>query len=43
MRELGLPGTALAAKLSLTQPAVSRAVLRGERLAKGGGIPFPKK
>jgi len=43
MRELGLPGTALAAKLGLTQPAVSRAVLRGERLAKGGGIPFPKK
>ena len=43
VRELGLPGTVVAAKLGLTQPAVSRAVLRGERLAKGGGIPFPRK
>jgi len=41
VRELGLPGTAVAAKLGLTQPAVSRAVLRGERLTKEEGLAFP--
>ncbi len=42
VRELGLPGTAVAAKLGLTQSAVSRAVLRGERLAKEQGWAFPE-
>ena len=42
VREVGLPGTAVAATLGLTQSAVSRAVLRGERLAKDQGWAFPK-
>ena len=42
VRELGLPGTVVAAKLGLTQPAVSRSVVRGERLAKEKGVPFSK-
>jgi REP-associated tyrosine transposase len=37
VRELGLPGTVVAAKLGLTQSAVSRAVARGERLAEEKG------
>ncbi len=39
IRDLGLSGTAVAARLGLTQPAVSRAVQRGERLAAGKGHP----
>jgi len=42
VRELGLPGTAVAARLGLTQSAVSRAVLRGERLAKEQRLAFPQ-
>ena len=42
VRELGLPGTVVATKLGLTQPAVSRAVLRGERLAKEQRLAFPQ-
>jgi REP element-mobilizing transposase RayT len=42
VRELGLPGTVVAAKLGLTQPAGSRAVPRGERLAKEQGLAFPQ-
>lgn len=38
VRELGLPGTVVAARLSLTQSAVSRAVQRGERLAAEQGF-----
>ncbi len=38
--ELG--GAAVAAKLGLTQPAVSRAILRGERLANEQRLVFPK-
>ena len=43
VRELGLPGTAVGARLGLTQPAVSRAVHRGERLAKEQGRTFPER
>jgi hypothetical protein len=43
VRELGLPGTAVAARLSLTQSAVSRAVRRGERLTEERGWEFPKR
>jgi REP-associated tyrosine transposase len=42
VRELGLPGTAVAARLGLTQSAVSRAVRRGERLATEQGVAFPQ-
>lgn len=42
VRELGLPDTVVVAKLGLTQPAVSRSVVRGERLAKEKGVPFSK-
>jgi hypothetical protein len=42
VRELGLPGTAVAARLHLTQSAVSRAVRRGERLAREQGLAFPQ-
>jgi hypothetical protein len=38
VRELGLPGTIVAAKLGLTQSAVSRSVARGERLAEKKGV-----
>ena len=38
----GLPGTAVGARLGLTQSAVSRAVRRGARLAKGQGLVFPE-
>jgi len=34
VRELGLTGTELAKRLGVTQPAVSYAVIRGERFAK---------
>jgi len=37
IRDLRLSGTAVAARLGVTQPAVSRAVRRGERLAAGRG------
>jgi len=43
VRELGLSGTVVATNLGLTQPAVSRAVLRGERLAKEQGLAFPQR
>ena len=43
VRELGLPGTAVAARLGLTQSAVSRAVRRGERLATEEGVSFPQE
>lgn len=43
VRELGLPGTVLAAKLGLAHPAVSRTVIRGERLAREKGAAFPKR
>jgi len=43
VREMGLPGTAVAARLGLTQSAVSRAVLRGERLAKEQRLAFPQR
>jgi len=33
VKELGLSETSLAQKLGMTQPSVSRAVQRGERLA----------
>ncbi|MBI4571876.1 MAG: transposase [candidate division NC10 bacterium] len=42
VRKLGLPGTVVAARLGLTQPAVSRAVLRGERVVKEQGLVFPQ-
>lgn len=37
VRELGLSTTSVASKLGITQSAVSRSVLRGERLAIKGG------
>jgi len=38
VRDLGMTATALAQKLSLSQPAVTMAVARGERLAKERGL-----
>ncbi|MBI4536750.1 MAG: transposase [candidate division NC10 bacterium] len=40
VRELGLPGTAVAAALGITQSAVSRAVCRGERYGVTTGVSF---
>lgn len=37
VREMGMSATALATRLNLTQPAVSRAVQRGEQLAAENG------
>lgn len=37
-RELGITATALAKKLSLSQPAVSKAIVRGEQIAKDRGL-----
>jgi len=42
VRELGLPGAVVARKPGLTQTTVSRAVLRGERLAKERRWTFPQ-
>ncbi len=42
VRGFGLPGTAVAPKLGPTQPAVSRAFLRGEHLAEEQGIRLPQ-
>ncbi len=42
VRELGLTATALARQLRLTQPAVSIAVKRGEKIAKEGEYPIMK-
>ncbi len=41
VRELGMTATFLAEKLNLSQPAVSLAVKRGEKLAKEGGHCIP--
>jgi len=43
VRELGLPGTVVADRLGLSQPAVSRAVARGERLALAKGAAYRKR
>lgn len=40
VRELGLSATAVGGRLNLTQPAVSRAVVRGEKLAAELGVVF---
>jgi len=40
VRQLGLTATSLAKKLHLTQPAVSIAVKRGEKIARNGGYAF---
>jgi hypothetical protein len=37
VRELGVSATVLAKKLSVTQPAISIAVKRGEKIAKDKG------
>jgi len=42
VQALGLPGTAVGARLGLTQSAVRRAVRRGARLAKEQGLAFPE-
>jgi hypothetical protein len=41
VRELGLTATALAKKLQLSQPAVSMAVKRGEKIARENGYALP--
>ncbi len=41
--ELGMTATAVGKKIGLTQPAVSRAVQRGEKLAQEGGYNSPVK
>jgi DNA-binding transcriptional LysR family regulator len=40
VKELGLSETLLAQKLGTTQPGVSRALQRGERLAADEGLTF---
>jgi hypothetical protein len=40
VRELGMSCTAIGRRLGMTQPAVSRAVQRGEKLAKGEKLEF---
>jgi chromosomal replication initiation ATPase DnaA len=42
VRELGLSATAVAARLGLTRPAVSRSVQRGEKLAAEEGCQLEK-
>ena len=42
VRKLGLPGTRVAAELGLTQPAVSRAIQRGERMMEEHRLRFPQ-
>jgi hypothetical protein len=37
-RELGMTATALARKLALSQPAVSKAAIRGEQIVKEEGL-----
>jgi hypothetical protein len=43
VRELGMAGASVAVHLGLTPSAVSRAVIRGERLAREQGIRSPGK
>ncbi len=43
VRELGEKATAIAEKLSLTQPAISRAVQRGKELAEKYNYRFPER
>jgi len=43
VREMGLPGTAVAKRLGVTQSAVSRLVARGERLIAKRGEAFKKR
>jgi hypothetical protein len=40
VRELGMSCTAIGRRLGMTQPAVSRAVQRGEKVAKGEKLEF---
>ena len=43
VRELGLSATALAKRLNISQPAVSIAVSRGEKIAKAKGFDLLEK
>ncbi len=43
VRKLGITATALAVRLGVTQPAVSIAVRRGERIASERGFTFPEE
>ena len=38
IRELGIPGAAVARQLGLSQPTVSISVKRGEKVAKAKGL-----
>ena len=40
VQELGMTATALAKELSISQPAVSNAVSRGERIVREKGLAF---